>query len=133
MVQPDGGLIVKIEVCSDTSRREIRFEVTEGQAPDLDVTKEWHRSPRFIRPDKGYLVIVDGEVRRIAVAGGLVKKSGEPSDSIRDKREWRPTSGAYTLKERIEEAPDWVQEIWAQAASGVTGWTFARTGPEGEV
>lgn len=114
---------MKIEVQTDTTRREIGFRVTEGSAPDLDVTESWHSKPRVIRPDSGNLVIVDGEVRRITVSGGLVLKSGAASEQVRDKREWR-ASHAYMQRERIEDAPEWVQYIWREAQCGVTAWSY---------
>jgi hypothetical protein len=115
----------RIEVTRDTSRREIQFEIKQGRVPDLDVTESWHRNPKFVRPTRGELVLVDGEVRRITVQGGLVRKNGEASELVLIRREWRSTTGSHLEKQRIENAPEWVRHIWKEAAHGVTSWTYA--------
>lgn len=120
---------MKIEVTKDSSHRTIEFEVSQGAAPDLDVSQSWHRKPRSIRPDKGQLHIVDGEVRRIIVSGYLIKASGQPSDSVRDKWEW--SRQPYRERERIENAPEWVRHIWNEAGLGMAAWSYPdREDPE---
>lgn len=120
---------MKIEVTKDSSNRTIAFEVTQGAAPDLDVSQTWHRKSRVIRPDRGQLYIVNDEIRRIVVSGYLIKASGQPSDSVRDKWEW--SRSPYRERERIESAPEWVRHIWNESGSGVTAWSYPdRENPE---
>lgn len=114
---------MRIEVTGDSSRREITFQIRQGTAPDLDVTESWHRKPRVIRPYKGTLVVIDGEQRRITVHGWLVLKGGRASTEIGSRREWRRTASSLLERERIENAPEWVQLVWKEAPLGIVAWS----------
>jgi len=116
---------VRAHVTKDNSVRTIELEL-EG-LPDLDVTQRWQRNTRKIRPDRASIQIRNGEVRSISVGGPLVKKSGQPSEGVRDTAHYRMTE-AYIERERIENAPGWVQELVAQVPLGIT--TFTWVSPE---
>jgi hypothetical protein len=111
---------MKAEVDRDTRTRQIDVTIEDG--PLIDVTESWHDKPRAIRADHVTIRVVDGETRRINVSGFLVKKDGSPSDSVRAKRGWGPDG--YRPEERISEAPEWVQSLFTEAPSGVTGWSW---------
>lgn len=119
---------MRAEVTRDTSHREITVKVTEGQAPDLDVTESWHRRTQLIRPDRVVLIIVDGDTRSIEVSGLQVKKDGSPGLQ-RGKRYWTHTGRALIDRDRIENAPAWVRLIWQEAPPGLTEWSFSLTDP----
>jgi hypothetical protein len=111
---------MRAHVTKDTSTRTIELEL-EG-LPDLDITQSWHSKPRAIRPDKAIIHINSGETRSINVLGYLVKKSGAPSDSVRDNLTF--TTRPYRVKERLDQAPGWVRELFTQAPYGVTTFTW---------
>ena len=111
---------MKATVFSDVSTRKI--ELTLEGLPDLDITQSWHSKPRTIRPDKAIIHISSGETRSINVMGYLVKKSGQPSDSVRDNLTF--TTQPYRVKERLDQAPGWVQELFTQAPLGITEFSW---------
>lgn len=111
---------MKASVVSDKSTRTIEIQV-EG-LPTLDVTETWHRKTRMILPDKAIVRIVDGEPRSIVVLGPLLKQGGQPSEHVRNSRSFTPK--AYISRERIETAPGWVRELFAQVPLGVTAFTW---------
>lgn len=117
---------MKASVASDRSTRTIEIEVS-GAEP-LDVTESWHRKTRRILPDKAIVRIVDGEPRSIVVLGYLLKQSGQPSDSVRDKRPFTPK--AYITRERLDLAPDWVRVLFKEAPLGVHTWSNPGAGLE---
>jgi hypothetical protein len=112
---------MRAHVVKDTGTREIELAV-EG-LPDLDVTESWHRKPRFIRPDKASVRLVNGQTRSIIINGYLIKASGQPSDSVRDKRVFVPNG--YRTTEHLANAPGWVRELFAQAPTGIAEFTWA--------
>jgi hypothetical protein len=109
---------MRAAVTRDTITRVINLEVSG--VPDLDVTENWHRKPRVIRPDYLVITLVDGDVRSAETTGGLVLKSGAASDGVGDKREW--TSNAYGY--RLDDAPEWVRTLTGEAVLGVTAWSY---------
>ena len=111
---------MKAHVISDKSTRKIELEL-DG-LPDLDVTESWHRRPRVIRPFKATIVVSDGETRSINILGGVIKASGQPSDTVRDGRTYHIK--AYREHERVENAPGWVRELFEQAPSGIVEFTW---------
>jgi hypothetical protein len=115
------------EVTQDTTTRVINVEVTG--APDIDVTRSYHRKPRIFRPGRASLVLGDGELRSIKISGGLVLKSDVASTEIGEKETYYPDSSWSTPK--LKDAPEWVRLLVAEAPAGVTTW---RTGTDaGEV
>lgn len=119
---------MKATVTKDTGTRTIELAL-EG-LPDVDVTESWHKDRKYIRPDKATIHIHNGETRSIVVFGGVVKKSGQPSEHVRTSRTFTPR--AYREPERIETAPGWVRELFAQAPLGVTAFTW-QTDEEAQV
>lgn len=111
---------MKATVTKDIGTRTIELAL-EG-LPDLDVTESWHKDRKYIRPDKATIHIRDNETRSINVMGGVVKKSGQPSEHVRTNRTFTPR--AYRIEERIEDAPGWVQELFNQAPAGITAFTW---------
>jgi len=107
-------------VASDKSTRII--ELTLEAMPTLNVTESWHTAPRLILPDKARVVITDGDTRSIYVSGPVIKKSGQPSEHVRADRTYRPR--AYRDTERLETAPGWVKELFAQVPGGTTVFTW---------
>lgn len=113
-------------VARDSTVRTISLDVMN--TGDLDVTQSWHRRPRFIRPERVIITVVDGRTVRIRVQGALVLKSGAASTEQSDTADWS-VSGA--LSERLDKAPDWVRMLWDEAPAGILSW---RTGTDaGEV
>lgn len=110
----------RASVTSDKSTRTIELAL-EGM-PTLNVTEEWHLKPQLIVPDKARIVVTDGETRSIFIAGYVVKKSGQPSEHTRKDRTYRPK--AYRETERLDLAPGWVKELFNQAPSGTTAFTW---------
>ena len=118
---------MKASVVSDRSTRTIEIEVTD--APDIDVTESYHKTPRVFRPDKARLNLVDNKARSIVIIGGLVKKSGQASEHVREQITYR--NDAYRNRERLDQAPGWVRSLFGEAPAGVTSWTWVdRSNPE---
>lgn len=110
----------------DVTVRTLWLKVTG--APDIDVTRAYHRKPRIFRPDSVTIRVVDGNVQRVTVSGGLVLKSGGASTEVHEKEEW--SSSAYSSP-KLSEAPEWLALLINDAPQGVTTW---RTGADaGEV
>lgn len=127
---------MKASVTSDKSTRVIELDLDAPSAAwDLfDTTATWRKAPRIFRPDRARLVIDQGEVRSINVAGYLVLKSGRTSDShqSRDSMTW--SADGYA-RGKLADAPSWVAEIVAQAPHGITSyvWTEDERAEEAQV
>jgi len=111
---------MRAHVTKDTSTRTIELEL-EG-LPDIDITERYHAKPRSIRPDKARINIVSNETRSIVIYGGLVKKSGQPSEHVRESTTY--SRNAYRDRERLDQAPGWVQELFNQAPTGITSFSW---------
>lgn len=119
---------MRAAVTRDTTTRTIFLEV--AGAPDVDVTRAYHRKPRILRPQKAIIQIVDGKTLDLKVTGGLVLKSGAASTDVKENYAWH-REGSWGTGESIDKAPDWVRLLWNEAPQGVTTW---RTGADaGEV
>jgi hypothetical protein len=118
---------MRAAVTEDHTTRVISLDV--AGAPDIDVTRSYHRKPRIFRPERAWLTIHDGELRSVKVMGGLVLKSGAASTEVGESETFYPEGGWNSPK--LSTAPEWVQLIVAEAPAGVTTW---RTGTDaGEV
>ena len=110
----------------DVTVRTITLEVEN--APDIDVTRNYHRKPRIFRPDSVTVRVVDGTVNHVDVSGGLVLKSGSASTEVREHQEWTKTRWGV---HKLADAPEWLALLINEAPNGVTTW---RTGADaGEV
>lgn len=116
---------MKASVTSDKTTRVIELELEAPSAAwDLfDTTATWRKVPRIFRPDRARLVLDQGEVKSVNVAGQLVLKSGAVSDShqSRDSMTWA-ADGYHRGK--LADAPEWVREIVAQAPHGITAYIW---------
>lgn len=112
---------MRAHVTRDNNTRTIELEV-EG-LPDIDITEHYHAKPRAIRPDRARINIVDNETRSIVIYGGLVKKSGQASEHVREHTTY--SRKAYRDRERLDLAPGWVKELFTQAPSGITSFSWA--------
>ena len=111
----------------DTTTRVITLEV--ANAPDIDVTRSYHRKPRIFRPERVTVNLVDGEMRSVKVSGGLVLKSGAASTEVGESEAFYPVGSWSSPK--IDKAPQWLQMVAAEAPLGILSW---RTGTDaGEV
>jgi hypothetical protein len=108
---------VRAAIERDTTAREITIKIMDG--PLLDVTRSWQAQPRVIQVNRVIIRVVDHETRNIRAFGALIKKNGQPGQQ-RGEAEWR--SSAYTDRDRIDTAPQWVQKLWREAPAGVTSW-----------
>lgn len=118
---------MRAAVANDTTTRTITLEV--ANAPDIDVTRSYHRKPRIFRPERVTVNLVDGEMSSIEVSGGLVLKSGATSTEVGESQTFYPVGGWSSPQ--IDKAPQWLQTVAAEAPEGILTW---RTGTDaGEV
>lgn len=113
---------MKAFINKDWTVRTIHIEIEPGSVPDLDVSQAWHKRVRQIRPDLAILTIADSIPSFIEVSGKLVLVNGSisPGDNAtRDSRKWW---GDNSWREKIGEAPEWVQRLWREAPSQVGSW-----------
>jgi hypothetical protein len=111
---------MRAAVVQNRTERTIRLEVSE--VPDIDVTASYHRKPRVFRPENVLIKIVDGDLDKVQVSGGLVLKSGNVSDAVGEHREWHAGTGGYSSGGHLSKAPEWVQLIAERAPLGVTNY-----------
>lgn len=108
---------MRAAVTKDRTTRVITMEVRD--VPDIDVTT-YQRKPRIFRPDTVIVELVDGKMSSVRIMGGLVLKSGEASDLVREAATYYPDD--TWASPRMSEAPKWLQPLVADAPTGVTTW-----------
>jgi hypothetical protein len=111
---------MRAAVTHDQTVRTVTIEV--AGAPDIDITRSWHRKPRLIRPVTAVLEIVDGAAGTVTVHGDLVLKNGNASGAAGGNAQWSATGGY--MSPSITEAPEWVRLIWNTAPGGQRDWTI---------
>lgn len=103
---------MEFDIRRDTTVRTVSVEVTDGV--ELDVTRSWHRSRRAIKVDHVQVQIGNGDLDRVTVRGGLIRKDGTPSESVRDDQSW--------YGPEIGRAPEWVQSAAQKVLDGYRKW-----------
>lgn len=103
---------MEFSIRRDTTVRTVTVEVTDGV--ELDVTETWHKSRRSIKVDHVQVRIANGDLSRVTVSGGLMRKDGTPSECARDSRSW------YDVE--IGRAPEWIQSAAQKVLDGYRKW-----------
>lgn len=128
-------MTAKMNVTDDRTTRviEIAVDLDPGDmSMDLeDYSATWRTKPRPFQPGRIRIAIDRGEFRSITVSGPLRLKGDRLSESLDDSMTWAP--GSYQCNSKMEDAPEWVRVIAAEAPRGVTSWSFLNRSNEGEV
>lgn len=116
---------MKRVVSHDVTTRVMEFAITPGDAPDLDVTRPWHRSPKVIRPDSVTVEIYTAAERHptseygrepegvtVSVSGPAVRKDGRTGSGRYTITYTDPT--IMSIHHPLSEAPKWVHTILAE-------------------
>lgn len=90
---------MKINVNGDQTVRTITFRIEDGPVMESPMNQYRTRKQRF-RADRGWVYLVEGEVRNVGLEGPLVKKDGSRSDIVRDDARWG--------ERQLSQLPDWL-------------------------
>lgn len=107
---------MRARVKSDTTVRTIVVEV-DG-APDLEIVKEYLKKVQVLAVNQVVIKTLDDKRVSARVSGHLRRKDGTIGETT-GSREWNAGFG-----NRIENAPDFVRQIFEEAPDGIVEWTW---------
>jgi hypothetical protein len=109
---------MKFEISGERTTRTVYFNLKDAP-PTLHRPYNWvEDKERCFQPEHAVIKVVDGEKLSITVAGPMILKGGNLSDSQRGKSHygWREMDPRHT-----DTAPPWMHELWSQVSSAPIG------------